>query len=146
VTPVEREKELQSIRDLEIAQVAAFGRGDLAGAISCFADDAQIIFPGRRIVTGQDNIRAWAAEMIADRNLVLGGTPGPMDVSANGEMAYTTMNYDVKFTDPQTQRVVSDQGIMIAIWKKVHGAWKMVRDLNIPGVPASNFCEPGESS
>jgi len=128
----------QAIEQVEKAQMAAIAARDAAGAAGVYSDDALFLNEKGSISRGHDAIAAGFKAMLADPAVKLTYAPGPKTFSAGGDMAYSTADYTLSFTDPATQKPVTVKGTNLSIWRKqADGSWKLVADSN-PGAPTGS--------
>lgn len=92
--------------------------------VAFFADGAAIYPPGMPIVTGTEAIRTTYTEMTKTPGFALSWTPTKAEVSASGDIGYTTGTYDMKMGD------TAEKGKYVTVWQKQpDGAWKVTNDI-----------------
>ena len=88
-----------------------------------FAPDASAYPPGMPIVTGTSAIRDLMTQMTSSPGFSLEWTPMKAEVSAAGDIAYTTGTYK------STMAGVAETGKYVSVWKKQpDGTWKVKED------------------
>jgi uncharacterized protein (TIGR02246 family) len=124
--------ELEAIHAVEASQMAAFDAKDVDAAVAPYAAEAVFALTGAPAATTPEAIHAMFQGMIDDPNSALIITPDRAEVSASGDMAYTTAAYTVTVTDPTTHQPVTTSGTNMTAWKKqADGSWRIVADYNI---------------
>jgi len=124
----------QAIEKIELAQIAAIGARDQAGATSPYADDAVFISERGEVRRGNDAIGSGFKAMLADPTMKIDYKPGAKVFSDGGDMAYSTAEYTESFTDPATKKLVTMKGTNLSVWRKqADGSWKLVADSNPAG-------------
>ena len=106
--------------------VEAFNRGDAAGAVAVYTEDATILPPGGPRVRGRDGIRQfWQAVMDSGVRAVALQTD---DLEVVGEMAREigTGTLTVRAEDGQEQLVTVKY---VVIWKRQGDEWRMDTDI-----------------
>jgi ketosteroid isomerase-like protein len=92
--------------------------------VAYFADGASIYAPGMPLVTGGEAIRKTYTEMSKAPGFALSWTPTKADVSAGGDIGYTTGTYQM------TMGGTSEKGKYVTVWKKqTDGTWKVTEDI-----------------
>ena len=103
--------------------VAAYNRGDAAGLAALYTEDGQMLAPNAPLMTGQEAVQGfWQAvmDMGIEKAAIFTG-----EVEGHGDTAIEVSNYKLFAAGDQEL----DQGKFIVIWKKVHGDWKLHRDI-----------------
>jgi ketosteroid isomerase-like protein len=100
-----------------------------------FADGGSIYPPGMPIVTGSEAIRKAYTEMSSAPGFSLSWVPTRAEVSAAGDIGYTTGTYQ------STMGGVSEKGKYVTTWKKqADGTWRVTEDIfnadDAPKAPA----------
>lgn len=127
----EAASESTAIESLEKAQLTAIGARDQAGSTSLYADDAIFINERGQASRGKDAIAATFKEFLADPTTKFDYTPGEKVISQSGDMAYSTAEFSVSYTDPATKKTVTSKGTNLSVWhKQADGSWKLVADSN----------------
>ena len=97
---------------------------DLDKFLSYYAADASVYPPGMPVGTGSGAIRDTITKMVAAPgfSLQFGGTKA--DVSASGDVGYTTGTYQA------TMNGATEKGKYVTVWKKQSdGQWKVMEDI-----------------
>lgn len=96
---------------------------DLDKFMSFYAADASVYVPGMAKVTGVGPIREAMRQMVSAPGFSLEFSPAKADVSASGDIGYTTGSYKGNTGGgPET-------GKYVTAWKKVNGEWKVMEDI-----------------
>lgn len=104
----------------------------LDGWVETFAEDGAMFPAGGPVVRGKDAIRALMAPAFEDDGFSLLWEPTEADVSASGDLGYTTGRFERTVTDPDGAPATTI-GKYITIWKKQpDGTWKVVADIGTP--------------
>jgi ketosteroid isomerase-like protein len=105
-------------------------RGDAAAIAAQYTEDAQLLWEDREIIQGRAAIEAeWRKDM---------GGPGRkailtnLEIEEHGDWAYETSRFLVIAPNGTT---VYD-GKYICIWKRVHGEWRIHRDIGNKNAPS----------
>lgn len=117
-----------------------FKSKDLEGLLSHYADDAYFVAPGSKAASGSTAIRKVYADATADQNFAISFSSDKIDVSNSGDMAYARGRFTEKYTDPKTQKVMTDSGSYVTVYKKQpDGSWKAEEDFaaSDPGGPTA---------
>ena len=119
------------------SQADAIAKGDLAGAVANYVDDAVVLFP---------NSPAWKGKAAAQKGftdmLAQAAFKDPAirtdDVIVAGDLAIETGTYAWTMV-PKKGKEMKDDGKYLTVWKKqADGSWKIIRDMrntNMPGTP-----------
>jgi ketosteroid isomerase-like protein/quercetin dioxygenase-like cupin family protein len=103
--------------------------------ITYFAPDASAYPPGMPIVTGTSAIRDLMTQMTSAPGFSLEWTPTKAEVSASGDIGYTTGTYRSSMAG------VAETGKYVSVWtKQPGGAWKVKEDIfnaDASGAPPS---------
>jgi ketosteroid isomerase-like protein len=104
------------------------GEKGVAEAFSHFADSNAVIKrQNDTLINGKDAIRNYYANP-AYKNAVATWAPDFVDVSENGDMAYTYGKYTWEFKDSAMKSTIY-QGVFHTVWKRQKdGSWKYVWD------------------
>jgi ketosteroid isomerase-like protein len=107
---------------------ADFKSKNLEGIIGHYSDDiysADSESPG---VTGVTPVRQALSRAFADNYFAV--TLAPDKVSASGDLAYARGHYSLKYQDPKSKQIVSENGSYVTVYRKqADGSWKAVEDL-----------------
>ena len=102
-----------------------------------FTDDAVVLPPNDKTVTGKDNIRKPIAELLGLPSLSISWTPTKVEVAKSGDLAYLYGTYRLSATGPDG-KPMDDHGKMLEIWKKqADGNWKCIVDTWSSDLPAA---------
>jgi uncharacterized protein (TIGR02246 family) len=108
--------------------------------VAFYSDDAVLLPPNDKTVSGKDSIRKMIGEMLAAPNVVISWAPTKVEVAKSGDIAYLYGTYQMSWDDA-TGKPVSDSGKMVEIWKKqADGNWKCIVDswnTDLPPAPAA---------
>jgi ketosteroid isomerase-like protein len=97
---------------------------DLDKFLSYYAADASVYAPGAPVATGSDAIRKTLTPMLSSPGFDLAITPVRSEVSASGDVGYTSGTYQA------TMNGGTEKGKYISVWKKQSdGRWKVVEDI-----------------
>jgi len=97
---------------------------DIDKYLSYFASDATVYAPGMPALTGADAIRKAFTEMSSAPGFSITWKATKADVSAGGDVGYTTGTYT------STMSGATEQGKYVTVWKKdASGDWKVVEDI-----------------
>jgi ketosteroid isomerase-like protein len=107
--------------------------------VTFYADDAVVLPPNDRTVTGKDSIRKPVGDLLGLPNLSISWTPTKVEVAKSGDLAYLYGTYQLSATGPDG-KPMDDQGKMLEIWKKqADGNWKCIVDTwssDLPAMPS----------
>ena len=119
------------LMEADRAFAAAVAQGGTEAWVSWFAEDGAQIQPGTGEIRGHDAIRALMAGL-DDPGLTLIWEPLRADISAGGDLGWTTGSYVSRAVggDGETR---TGQGRYVTIWRRqADGSWKVVMDLGNP--------------
>jgi uncharacterized protein (TIGR02246 family) len=120
----------QAIQDLEKQWNQDYVAKDPDKLAAYYAEDAVLMAPGMPPSVGRENIRATLKQMVADPVLSLKFTAAMIDVARSGDLGYTRGSYVLTMTDPQTKKVIHDQGSYVTTYRReADGSWKAVTDI-----------------
>ena len=109
---------------------------DMDKFISYYAPDATIYPPGMPMATGVGPIRDALSKMTATPGFSLEFGPTKADVSASGDVGYTTGTYQAMMNG------ATEKGKYVEVWKKQpDGSWKVREDIfnaDDSGAPATS--------
>ncbi len=130
----------QAIQDMERQWNQDYGSRDAEKLTAYYAEDAVLMAPGMAPSVGRESIRATLQAMVGDPALTLKFTAAKIDVAASGDLGYTRGAYVMTMTDPQTKKVIRDEGSYVTTYRKdAEGHWKAVADI------ASSEVVPGQA-
>ena len=122
-----------------------FKSQDLEGLLGHYTDDAFFVAPGVKPATGRTEIRQVYAKAMTDQAFQISFASDRIDVAGSGDLAYARGHFSEKFTDPKTQKVISDTGSYVTIYKKQSdGGWKAVEDFAVADPDSAKPVEPGK--
>ena len=79
--------------------------------------------------SGSTEIRQVYAKAMADPAFQIRFASDRIDVAGSGDLAYARGHFTEKYTDPKTQKVMTDSGSYVTVYKKQSdGGWKAVED------------------
>ena len=135
----------QAIKADEKKWNADFKSKDLEGLLSHYSDDAYFVAPGVKPASGSTEIRKTYAEGTSDPNFAISFASDKIDVAGSGDMAYARGRFTEKYTDPKTQKVMTDSGSYVTVYKKQpDGSWKAVEDFAAADPDSTKPVEPGK--
>ena len=122
-----------------------FKSDDLEGTLGHYADDAYFVAPGVKPASGSTEIRQVYAKAMADPAFQISFASDRIDVAGSGDLAYARGHFTEKYTDPKTQKVMSDSGSYVTVYKKQSdGGWKAVEDFAVADPDSAKTVEPGK--
>ena len=131
----------QAIQDTEKQWNQDYVMKDADKLAAYYADDAVLMAPGMAPSVGRESIRATLRQLVADPALSLRFSSAKIDVAESGDLGYTRGAYVMTMTDPQTKKVIHDQGSYVTTYRKdADGKWRAVADI------ATSEATPGQSS
>ena len=123
------EEDESAIREIEIEAKKAAAVRDLERYICFYANDATLFWPGTPMVTGKDAIRELMNAFFAMPSFALSFQTLKIQVSQNGDLAYSYGINTVTLTDPKGN-VVRDKGKYLTVYgKQPDGNWKVIADI-----------------
>ena len=106
--------------------VEAYNRGDAAGAVAVYTDDATILPPGSPRVTGRDGIQQfWQGAMDAGVRAVVLQTD---DLEVAGEMAREIGTATLILAGDNGQEQAATAKFVV-VWKRDGGEWRWHTDI-----------------
>jgi len=113
----------------------AFKRGDKAGLIANYADDAVLMMPNEEAWRGRDGLDKGFTGFLSQVSFKDGAaTTG--DVMVAGDLAVETGTFAWTL-QPKSGPEIKDKGKYVTVWKRQADAtWKIVRDINNTDLPA----------
>ena len=105
--------------------------------VAFYADDAVVLPPNDKTVTGKDNIHKLIADLLALPGLSVSWAPTKAEVAKSGDLAYLYGTYQMSVTGPDG-KPMDDHGKTLEIWKKQpDGEWKCIVDTWSSDLPAT---------
>jgi len=96
--------------------------------VAFYADDAVVLPPNDKTVTGKESIRKPITDLLALPGLSISWTPTKVEVAKSGDLAYLYGTYQLSVAGPDG-KPIDDHGKMLEIWKKqTDGNWKCIVD------------------
>lgn len=122
---VERERNTLLELDREWSQSTK----DLDKFLTYYAPDASVYPPGMPVATGPGAIRDAFTKMTSMPGFSLQFAPTKADVSAAGDVGYTTGTYEMTAGDA-AGNPTTEKGKYVTVWKKQPGGqWKVAEDI-----------------
>lgn len=120
---------VQSAIDAQLTRFRdAMLKGDTAGLVSAYTDDAFVLPAGAPIARGRAAIAQSFAGMLAAMP-VTAFTLTTTDLLLAGDVAIETGTYQMSMK-PKAGKAFDDVGKYISIWQRQpDGSWKMIRDI-----------------
>lgn len=120
-----------------------FKAKDSEALSSHYADDAYFVAPGLAPADGSTEIRKIYATGTTDPAFTVEFASDKVDVSSGGDMAYARGHFTEKYTDKDTNKVMSTSGSYLTVYKKQDdGSWKVVEDFAVPDPDATKAVPP----
>ena len=108
--------------------------------VAFYSDDAVVLPPNDKTVTGKDSIRKPIGDLLGLPNLSISWAPTKVEVAKSGDLAYLYGTYQLSATGPDGKSM-DDHGKNLEIWKKqADGNWKCIVDTwssDLPVAPSS---------
>jgi uncharacterized protein (TIGR02246 family) len=119
---------------------------DTEGLAGHYADDAYFVGPGAPPADGSTAIRQFYANGLTDPAIDVEIANDKIDVSSSGDMAYSRGHYTEKYTDKKTNKVMTDKGSYLSVYKKQSdGSWKIIEDFAVADPDSAKPVEPGKA-
>ena len=116
--------------------VEAFKRGDKAGMVANYADDAVVMMPNEEAWRGRDSLDRGFSGFLSQMSFK-DGSFTTADVLLTGDLAVETGTFAWTL-QPKTGPEIKDKGKYLTVWRaQPDGTWKIVRDINNTDLPAS---------
>lgn len=103
---------------------AGWSAADAARIASVYADDAVVLAPGAEALEGREAIQAALASILE----AAGGSQmaiETLEVMSHGDVVIDRGSFVERAADGSHK----DHGKYMAVWKKIDGSWKIVRDI-----------------
>jgi len=137
-TPDTRAADERTIRDIETEWNKAVAAKDVEQSISCYSDEASLLYQNQPIVTGKEAIRAYFTKFLATPGLSATIQTVGAEVARSGDLAYVHGTYAMSRNDTKG-KPVTGKGKYVAVYRKgSDGKWKCVADISnsdLPSVP-----------
>ncbi|HEX6791752.1 MAG TPA: DUF4440 domain-containing protein [Candidatus Krumholzibacteria bacterium] len=115
------------------------------GFAAFFTADGVLMPPNQPSITGLDNIRAFAQQLMELPGFALTWQPSHAEVAQSGELGFTTGTFTMSMQG--ANGTMSDTGKYLTVWKKdATGAWKVVYDTFNSNTPLVAPSAPVDSS
>jgi uncharacterized protein (TIGR02246 family) len=122
-----------------------FKAKDLEALVGHYADDAYFVAPGVKPANGATEIRKTYSDGLNDAAFAISFSSDKIDVAGSGDMAYARGRFTEKYTDPKTQKVMTDSGSYLTVYRKqADGSWKSVEDFAAADPDSAKPVEPGK--
>jgi uncharacterized protein (TIGR02246 family) len=137
--PDSREAAARALREGEVAAFVKDWGGKNADRIAAhYTDDGNAMFPNSPTMTGKGAIGKAMKDVLADPNWSLALQPVQVEVSKSGDIAYTRGTYVLTATDPASQKVATEKGRFVMIFRKeADGSWKVLEEISNAEAPAT---------
>lgn len=138
--PDTREADARALREGEVAAFALdWGGKDADRIASHYAEDGSLIIPNTPVMKGRDAISKGMKGTLSDPNWSLVLQPVDVEVSRGRDLGYTSGTYVVTATDPTNNKVATEKGRFVAIFRKeADQSWKVAQDINNAEAPATS--------
>ena len=138
--PDSREADAQALRAGEVAAfVKDWGGKDANRIAAHYTDDGNVMIPNSPMMTGREAIGKAMRDALADPNWSLAMQPVQVEVSRGGDLGYTRGTYVLTTTDPASQKVATEKGRFVTIFRKeADGPWKAVQEISNAEAPATS--------
>jgi uncharacterized protein (TIGR02246 family) len=114
--------------------LAAFKRGDKAGMMTSYADDAIVMMPNAEAWRGRAGLDKGLGDLLGQMSFTDGSTT-TLDVMVAGDLAVETGAFTWTL-QPRSGAEIRDKGKYLTVWKRqADGSWKIVRDINNTDLP-----------
>ena len=107
----------------------ALTKGDSAGIVGNYSDDAMVMMPGAPAWRGRSEIAATGVQML--KSMTFSDVKFATEsVDIGGDYAIETGTFQMTSTE-KGKKPVTDKGKYVTVWKKqADGSWKIYRDIN----------------
>lgn len=130
---VAKRADTDAAKKLHIDAIAGLNAKNWAAVKTLYAPDAVMIIPDSPAFKGARAINAEYDRLATDPAVTFQGTPGAMQISSSGDLAYGDATYKMTFTNTVTKKVESGSGYCLWVFRKEpNGSWKIVRDISSP--------------
>jgi ketosteroid isomerase-like protein len=125
----------KAIQTADSAQAAALIRGDTAGAVAYYADDAIVMAPNDKLAKGRDAIAKAIGNIFAAGKITAFSTHRE-DLLVTGDYAIETLSFEMTI-QPKAGKPMTDKGKGLTVFKKQpDGSYKAIRDIFNSDLPA----------
>lgn len=122
----------ESIREHEVAMLAAMAAEDAEAVAAFYEADAQMLSPGVAHTT-PNAIRTAFQGLFDDPDGSITFQNTEMIIPASGDYAVSQGTYLATYSDPVAHQRASQAGNYINVWRRQEdGSWKIVRDITAP--------------
>lgn len=126
-----------AIRAADIAMSDATVARSVQGFLSHLSEDVSFLPENAPTATGKAAVRELWADLFGPSGPTLSWSPAKVEVSASGELGFSTGTYEVKARDGEG-RPVTRTGRYFTVWRKQKdGSWKVVFDSGCSSPPAA---------
>lgn len=130
---VDRQKEEQTIRDMEARWRSSLTARDTAAIRTYYTEDAIYSPQGTPALRGRDAVSArWAREFLIP-GFKLERTPIRIEIANSGDLATEVGTYDVQFQEKNQPRRAT--GTYTTTWRKTDEGWKIASYMWNQGAP-----------
>ena len=134
--PDTRAADEKAIRDLMTSNMKDWAAKDVDKIAAYYADDASVLVPEMKMVTGMANIKT-AVKTYTDMGFNFDAPVTKVEVSKAGDIAYAEGNVTNRWIDPKTKKAMVEEGKWVTVFKKqAGGSWKAVSDIFNADAPA----------
>src|SRR5262245_53926487 len=120
---VEQEKTALLARDAEWAKTGA----DVEKFASFMTPDATFAMGGMPAIKGPQAVKGAPGPLSKAPGFSVTWTPGVADVSASGDLGYTSGHYTMTLNNA-AGTPATEKGSYLTSWKKVNGTWMVTAD------------------
>lgn len=136
IPPDNRDADAKVLRQVESKWSQAMASKDPEKIAANYSDDASLLMPGKKMVTGKPNITSELKTYFSDKNASLTFTTNRVSVSRSSDMGYSQGIYNATLTNPKVKEAVSEKGKYVAVYmKQADGSWKAVSVSTTPDGP-----------
>jgi uncharacterized protein (TIGR02246 family) len=130
--PDHRVEEVRRIRDLETAWNRDYSRNDVEMLLSHYSQDATMMIPHIPSAVGLEAIRTVLKQAVEDGNFQMRLEGLQVEVSREGDLAYSHGSYTTRKTDPVSGQALNEKGSYVIVYRKADRSWKAVADIRTP--------------
>jgi uncharacterized protein (TIGR02246 family) len=135
VAPADRSADATAIIALDSGWMRNVMAKNVDSLMTYYAPDAVSYGFGSAVASGTDQLRASYTEMVKSTMTNPTITPGAVEFSDDGTMAYDHGTYSMTVTPPGG-KTSSQSGAYLNVWKKINGQWKLIAEMSTPVPPA----------